>query len=143
MLKFNIETIVDSNKTNDFSKVYDDRFKNYFEILSKRLDELGNIVAEGIKENITSRNYPGGSIDVQRGGTPLYDTGELYNSIAKSRINDTEVDVYINGDRSKIGLWQHKGEYKGGVAREFWTITQPIQDKINEMLEQIFSNSKL
>lgn len=134
MLKFENEVYVNGVKTNDLTKIVTNLDK-YFEKLQKKLDEIGEIVVSGIKEGIMSRNYPGGDMDVQRGGTPLYNTGQLYNSITKQRVNGEEVDVFINGNRSKIGMYQQQ---KG---REFWGIYESTEQKINQLLQQIVSDT--
>ena len=137
MLKLDFTIEVDGKQIRNYSQLYDNRFEKYYRTLEAKLDELGEIVIEGIRENIMSREYPGGDIDVKRGGIPLYNTGQLYNSITKSKINAEEVDVFIEGNRSPIGLWQYLGTYKGGHKREFWDINQSVENKINEILNQI------
>lgn len=133
MLKLNIDTYVNNTKTQDFEKIgY--TYEKYFKNLQSKLDEIGQIVVEGIQEGILNRSYPGGNIDVKRGGTPLYLTGELYRSIVKQKVNDSEVDVYIQGNRSKIGMYQQNN------GREFFGIYQNTEQQIDNLLKEIVSD---
>ena len=123
-----------NGKPAKFSEYSKELYDKYFKTLQKKLDDIGEIVVEGIQSGIINRDYPGGELDVKRGGIPLYNTGQLYNSLTKIRINDSEVDVYINGDRSKIGMYQQQ---KG---REFFGIYESTETQIENLLKNIVSD---
>lgn len=134
-LQFTTETTVNGVVQTDLTKiteVYDAYFKN----LQKKLDDIGKIVVAGIRENISTRNYEGGFKPVHnKSGTPLIDTGQLYNSIISERIDDGEVDVFINGDRSIVGSKQWE------LGRHFFTIERNTQARIDEILKMVMSEA--
>ncbi|MBE2228252.1 MAG: hypothetical protein IAE93_12940 [Ignavibacteria bacterium] len=109
-----------------------------------QLKRIAEAVKEGIEKNIsTAQKYSGGSVaplkpsTVKKKGSsrPLFQTGQLLNSVTLTQISDNIYEVFISSNRSEIASYLHFGTQRM-QARPFFGISESVSKRIDEIITE-------
>lgn len=144
---FNLTTYVNGSETQDFTVIadlFDTKLKSTFEVL----DELAEIIKIGILQNLNSGlNYDGSPVASDKESTirkkghsnVFFDSGSLYDSIEKQKINDAEYGIFVSANRSKVAQYLQTGT-SNMVSRPFFGIGGNMESKITDVLKTQLQN---
>lgn len=147
MVEIKFTTLVDGKNVQDISIPLVDYFDKLKLNVTEKLGQLADIVNQGVKDNIDSGTDIYGkafakltpSTLLRKKGTILKESGALYNSINTQKVNNDLYEVFVNGNRSNIGLYLQQGRVDM-KAREWFGISPITENKIDNFLQSIMND---
>lgn len=109
-----------------------------------QLKRIAEAVKEGIEKNIsTGQKFSGGNVAPLKQSTitkkgfsrPLFETGQLLNSVQMNQISENAYDVFISSNRSVIASYLNFGTERI-PERPFFGVSSAVQKRIDEILAE-------
>jgi len=137
MLKISINTIIDGKEIQNYDEYIIGKIQNYEKSIFNKIENIAESIQQSIQNHLeTGTSIYGGNVAPNKKGTRIfYETGTLFNSLRRQKINNG-YEIFLDSARSEIGKYLQQGR-KNMPARPFFGIDDIILNKITQELQSV------
>lgn len=145
MIKFDLESYVNSTVTQDIEKSIFNSVEKFTKINDSTLAKIATKIKQSQEENLKQgKDIYGNAVAPKKkdNGKPIFvNSGELLNSVQEQKVNNNEYNIFISANRSEIAGYLIQGT-ANMTARKFFGISDQLSKQIDNIIQEDFRSMK-